>query len=92
MPAQANWAGPVNVVAPELVTMGELARVLGRTLRRPARLPLPVAALRLVLGEFADSLSPGQKVVPTVAESMGYEFKNPTLAEALGKSFGRKKA
>src|SRR5438046_1382340 len=49
--------GPVNAVAPEPVTNRELARTLGRVLGRPALLPLPAVAARLLLGQMPDQLS-----------------------------------
>src|SRR5262249_36025011 len=42
--------GACNVVAPTPVRQAEFARALGRALRRPARLPAPAFALRLLLG------------------------------------------
>lgn len=89
---EADWAGPVNVVGPEAATMGDFARTLGRCLRRPAIFRVPQLALRLALGEFAGSLSPGQKVFPAVAERVGYEFAKPSLADALSACVGRGKA
>lgn len=81
-------AGPdrppvMNAVAPEPATMGEFARTLGRALHRPAILPVPIAPLRLVLGEFASHLSPGQKVIPEATLASGYCYRFPGLAEAL---------
>lgn len=80
---EARWAGPVNVVAPETVRMGDFAKGLGRALGRPALLPLPGFALRMAMGEMGTALSPGQKVVPGVAEHVSYGFKQPDLAGAL---------
>jgi len=88
---EAKWAGPVNVVAPDTVTMGEFSQALGSALRRPAFFPVPRSALRLALGESADFLSPGQKVIPAVSQSVGYAFKRNTLGDALAESVGRKK-
>jgi len=81
-------SGPLNAVAPESVTMGQFARALGRALGRPALLPVPLAPLRLVLGEFAAHLSPGQKVVPAAVQADGYVFRFPTLARALADCVG----
>ena len=88
---EAKWAGPVNVVAPDAVTMGEFSQALGSALRRPAFFPVPRSALRLALGESAAFLSPGQKVIPAVSQSVGYAFKRNTLGDALAESVGRKK-
>ena len=76
-------SGPVNVVAPEPARMGEFARALGRVVRRPAALPVPTMALRVMLGEMGASLAPGQKVIPKAATKAGYVFREPTLEDAL---------
>jgi uncharacterized protein (TIGR01777 family) len=76
-------AGPANAVAPGPVRMGEFARSLGRALRRPAVMPVPLPALRLLLGEMADSINPGQKVIPRAALATGYHFVHERLDSAL---------
>lgn len=81
-------AGPVNAVAPESVTMGEFAKTLGRVLRRPAWLPVPLFAMRTLLGEMADSLSPDQRVHPVRAQEAGFSFAYPQLEAALRNCVG----
>jgi uncharacterized protein (TIGR01777 family) len=77
-------AGPLNATAPQPVTNREFARALGRALRRPAVLPAPAFALRLLLGEMADALLlTGQRAVPAVAQQHGFAFAYPTLDAAL---------
>ena len=66
--------------------MGEFAKTLGRSLRRPAFFPVPEALLRLALGEMASGLIPGQKIEPRVAVAAGYAFQHPVLAEAIAAS------
>ena len=82
--------GPVNVTAPEPVTNRELTAALGRALHRPTLLPVPAAALRVVLGAGrAESLVlVSQRVVPAVLSEAGYEFVHPTIDEALGAVYG----
>lgn len=75
--------GAYNLTAPAPVRMDELAATLGRMLHRPARLPVPAFALRLVLGEGADVLLTGQHVVPKRLLDAGYAFRYPSLDEAL---------
>jgi uncharacterized protein (TIGR01777 family) len=75
--------GPVNAVSPGIVRMEEFARELGRALHRPAWVPVPQLALRLLVGELATSLNPGMKVVPRAALAAGYQFRYPTLGAAL---------
>jgi uncharacterized protein (TIGR01777 family) len=75
--------GPVNAMAPEPVTNGDFAQALGRALHRPAIMPTPAFALRLMLGEAAEGALTGQRVFPTKVLSLGYAFQFPTLDEAL---------
>jgi uncharacterized protein (TIGR01777 family) len=81
--ANAAVSGPLNVTAPQAVTNLEFARTLGRVLRRPALLPAPAIALRLLLGEMADAVLTGQRALPAKAESLGFRFEHPTLEGAL---------
>lgn len=76
-------AGPVNATAPEPVTMRQFCAAVGRALRRPSWLPAPAAALRALLGEMADMLLTGQRVLPHVALGHGFSFRYPRLEEAL---------
>ena len=58
--ADDRLAGPVNAVAPHAVSNRAFAETLGRVLGRPAVLRAPAPALRLVAGELADELAPGE--------------------------------
>ncbi|MBV8462297.1 MAG: TIGR01777 family oxidoreductase [Acidimicrobiales bacterium] len=80
-----GFAGPVNATGPDPVTDADFAVALGRALRRPARLAVPAAALRVALGrEMADEmLLSGQRVEPALLRSRGFEFAHPTLDAAL---------
>jgi uncharacterized protein (TIGR01777 family) len=77
--------GPVNLTAPAPVTNADFASVLGRVLRRPALLPVPSIGPKLLLGaELADALLfTGQRVIPRVLSSSGFQFTHPTLEIAL---------
>jgi uncharacterized protein (TIGR01777 family) len=78
-------AGPVNLTAPQPVTNAEFTRQLARSLHRPAVLPVPAAAMRLVFGRqmAEEMILTGAKVLPTRLQGAGYEFAQPTLAQAL---------
>ena len=76
-------SGPVNLVAPGIVTMKEFARALGRALHRPSLFPVPAAPLRLLLGEVADVVVEGQRVVPRKLVESGFKFSFPGLDAAL---------
>lgn len=77
-------SGPVNVVSPKEMRSSEFAATLGSVLRRPAFLPLPAFAARLVLGEMGDALLlASQRVRPSVLEEKGYTFETPELEAAI---------
>jgi len=80
---QPQLSGAVNATAPNPVTMREFCRELGRALRRPSWLPVPSVALRLLLGEMAEMLLTGQRVMPRAALDHGYAFRFPDLRHAL---------
>jgi uncharacterized protein (TIGR01777 family) len=81
--ADERWSGPINATAPEPVTNGEFARALGGVLGRPARMPIPAAALRLRYGEMAQTVTTGARVLPARALMLGFEFRHPHLHAAL---------
>lgn len=76
-------SGPVNAVAPDLPTNARFAHALGAALKRPAFLPVPGFALRIVLGEFAGTLLASQRVLPAAARSAGFQWRYPNLEQAL---------
>lgn len=82
--------GPLNATAPTPVTNAEHARVLGAVLHRPAVLPVPGAALSLVLGAdmAREMLLGGQRVRPARLEATGYRFRHPELEGALRDALG----
>jgi uncharacterized protein (TIGR01777 family) len=76
--------GPINLTAPAPVTNAVFTRALAAALHRPAIVPAPAFALRLLLGEMADALLlGGQRVVPQKAIESGYRFRFATIDEAL---------
>ena len=82
--------GPVNLTAPEPVRNRDFAATLGRVLRRPALVPVPAAALRLLFGDMADTaLLASQRVLPARLIQSGYEFRYPSLEGALRHVLGR---
>ena len=75
--------GPINLVAPGIVQQGAFASALGRAVHRPAVVPTPAFAIRLMLGEGAQLVLDGQHVVPAVARETGYTFRFPDVDAAL---------
>ncbi len=76
-------AGAVNAVAPNPVTNAEFSKTLAHVLRRPALLPVPAPALRLVLGEFSQEALASVRATPERLRESGYEFRFPDIEPAL---------
>ena len=77
-------SGHANAVSPNAVQNAEFTRTLGRVLHRPTIFPAPPFALRLALGEMADSLLlSSQRVYPTKLQKLGFHFLYPDLNSAL---------
>jgi NAD dependent epimerase/dehydratase family enzyme len=84
--ANDAYVGAVNATAPTPVRNRDFTTALAKAVHRPAFFGVPGFALRLALGEMADMLLTGQRVVPAAARAAGYEFRHPDLASALAVS------
>lgn len=81
-------SGPVHFCAPNPVRNWDFAKALGRALGRPSFLTAPAFMLRLVLGELAEAVLTGQRMVPGKLQAAGFEFRYPTLEQALAAIYG----
>jgi uncharacterized protein len=80
---RADLHGAFNFCSPNPVRNREMAQTLGSVLHRPAMVPVPTMALKLMLGELAGALLASQRAVPAKLLAAGFEFKYPELAGAL---------
>lgn len=80
--------GPLNACAGS-VRERDLARLIGRVLRRPSLVPAPTFALRLVLGELGPELVVSERVSNTKLLEFGYRMRRPDLEQTLRWSLGR---
>jgi uncharacterized protein len=89
--AERKCSGPLNCVAPTPVTNAEFTTTLGRVLHRPAVLPVPALALRLVVGRgMADAaLLASSRAVPERLLAAGFQFRFPALEPALRQILAR---
>jgi uncharacterized protein (TIGR01777 family) len=88
--ATPTLSGPVNVVAPTPVTNREFTATLARVISRPAVLPLPAFAVKLLFGEMGEDLLLGSaRVEPHRLKESGYGFRLPDLEGALRHLLGR---
>jgi uncharacterized protein (TIGR01777 family) len=81
---EASLSGPVNATSPFPVTNAEFTRTLGRVLKRPALLPMPAFAARLVLGEMANELLlASTRVHCRKLQESGFDFRYANLRDCL---------
>ncbi len=78
-----SWAGVFNGVSPNQVTMSEFCNLLGKSLNRPSLVPVPGAILKFLLGDGAQVVLKGQKVVPQRLTQIGFKFEYPYLDKAF---------
>lgn len=75
--------GVYNACAPQPITNIEFTRCLAAALKRPAILPMPAWALRLMLGDMSVLLLGGQNLRPERTASSGFEWQYKELRQAL---------
>jgi uncharacterized protein (TIGR01777 family) len=91
--ARPELAGPVLAVAPEPVTNREFTRALAAALHRPAVVPVPAFALRLLFGRMADELLlASQRARPERLLHAGFVFDEPQLPRALQRQLAAARA
>jgi hypothetical protein len=78
-----SLSGPINGVAPGIVTNEEFTRELAAALDRPVFLPVPEFVLSILMGEMAEVVTASQRVIPQVALETGYKFRHPNLRPSL---------
>ncbi|XP_024464370.1 epimerase family protein SDR39U1 homolog, chloroplastic isoform X2 [Populus trichocarpa] len=78
-----SYKGVINGTAPNPVRLAEMCEQLGNVMGRPSWLPVPDFALKAVLGEGASVVLDGQRVLPTRAKELGFQFKYPQVKDAL---------
>jgi uncharacterized protein len=81
-------SGVWNATSPNPVRNSGFTRELASTLGRPALLPAPVPALKLVFGEFAQHMVDSARVIPENLSEAGFQFRYPELGEALRNILG----
>ena len=84
---ESDIAGPVNLAAPNPVTSRQFANALGRVLRRPAVLPAPSFAVKLLFGEKGEEvLLFGQRALPSRLLAAGFDFEAPTIDAGMARA------
>ena len=72
-----------NFTAPDVVSQRGFSQVAAKVLHRPGVFQTPGLPMRLLLGEQADLMLEGQRVVPERLAREGFDFRFPQLEDAL---------
>ncbi len=87
---EERGAGVFNLAAPNPVRNEEFTRALGRVLKRPAVLPVPVVVVKTLFGEMGEeALLASERAVPERLLAEGFRFRHVTLDEALQAALDR---
>jgi uncharacterized protein len=80
---ESTVRGVFNATSPFPVTNREFTRALAEAVHRPAILPVPAFALRLLFGEMSEVLLGSQRALPDAAQRAGFVFECPDIFAAL---------
>jgi uncharacterized protein (TIGR01777 family) len=83
---ESTVRGVFNAVSPHPVTNAEFTRALASALSRPAILPVPAFALKLLFGEMSEVLLASQRAVPEAITRAGFTFDYPDVFGALSEA------
>lgn len=76
-------SGTVNLVSTQPMRQSEVMKALGAVLGRPALLPAPTLALKVILGEFAGDVLSSARILPSVLTASGFVFDHDTIDSAM---------
>ncbi|HEV3155977.1 MAG TPA: TIGR01777 family oxidoreductase [Candidatus Baltobacteraceae bacterium] len=78
-----GWSGLFNATTSQPVRNAEFTHALAHAVGRPALIPVPQFAMNMMLGEAAEIVTQGQRVLPERTLAQGYVFRQPDLSGAL---------
>ena len=79
--------GVLNGTAPIAVRNADFTKALAAAVKRPAVVPVPEFALKLLFGEGASTIAQGQRVLPERTMQLGYQFRYDTIDAAFAELF-----
>jgi uncharacterized protein len=80
---ESTVRGVFNAVSPFPVTNAEFTKALGEAVHRPAIVPVPAFAIKLLFGEMAEIVLGSQRVIPDAAVRAGFTFDHPDIFGVL---------
>ncbi len=80
---ESTVRGVFNAVSPFPVTNADFTKALGEALRRPAVIPVPAFAVKVLFGDMAEIVLGSQRAIPDAALRAGFTFDHPDIFGAL---------
>ena len=85
---EENWQGIFNLSAPKQISNLDFTRTFANIIHRPAVIPVPVFALRLIYGEAATMLVDSPQVLPKALSEQNFHFEFPSIKKTLTEILG----
>lgn len=82
-------SGPVHLSAPNPRRNASAMKALAQAKNRPAFMPIPLFAMKIVAGQFAEELAISQQITPDDLLADGFAFRWPELEPAAEHFFAR---
>jgi uncharacterized protein (TIGR01777 family) len=76
-------SGVFNLTAPNQHSNRDFIKTLGKVMKRPALMPAPGFALKIMFGEMSTVVLDGQRVLPERLQALGFQFEFSELQPAL---------
>jgi uncharacterized protein (TIGR01777 family) len=80
---ESTVRGVFNATSPHPVTNAEFTNALAAALHRPAFMPIPAFALKILYGQMAETILASQRVLPEATLRTGFTFEYPDVFAAL---------
>lgn len=78
-----NTNGIYNIVAPQITNNAHFTKALGKAMKRPAVIPVPAFALKILFGKAAQIMINGERVYPSRLIDSGFSFNFPNIESAV---------
>ena len=82
-----TMSGAYNVTAPNPVTNREMTAAMSEVVHRPAFAHVPSFVIKGVLGQMSSEVLGSLRVLPARLLEAGFEFEDPTIADALASAY-----
>jgi uncharacterized protein (TIGR01777 family) len=83
---ESTVRGAFNAVSPNPVTNAQFTKALAEAVHRPAFIPVPAFAMKVLFGQMSEIVLASQRAIPEAAIRQGFVFDYPDIYGALAQS------